>query len=194
MQHCIILHCFFREVISKTRASGFQTPENNKTTRPAASWFQMCCRVWKPDETLALVFFSIYIGLYKTPNKTLSCLVLSWNSTLTPPGGGGVLDVFLGGEVRPGPSTLILFKTKIVDFPTLFKTEFRFLIPCLRHLTRSHTLCKTKINKKVCCCLVRRTYARAVYCPRKDTLFKPKIDKIDTLIKTKNDKIDTLFF
>ena len=43
-----------------------------------------------------------------------------------------------------------------------------------------------------CCSLVRRTYAQAVYRPRKDTLFKTKIDKIDTLIKTKNDKIDTL--
>ena len=32
------------------------------------------------------------------------------------------------------PHTLILFKTNIADFPTLFKTEFRFLIPCLRHL------------------------------------------------------------
>ena len=29
--------------------------------------------------------------------------------------------------------TLTLFKTKIADFPTLFKTEFRFLIPSLRH-------------------------------------------------------------
>ena len=37
-------------------SSGFQTLENNKTTRPAASWFQMFSRVWKPDETLALVF------------------------------------------------------------------------------------------------------------------------------------------
>ena len=43
--------------------------------------------------------------------------------------------------------TLTLFKTKIADFPSLFKTEFRFLIPCLRHLTRNHTLCKTIINK-----------------------------------------------
>jgi len=40
---------------------------------------------------------------------------------------------------------------------------------------------------------IRRTYAQAVYRPRKDTLFKTKIDKIDTPIKTKNDKIDTLF-
>ena len=46
----------------------------------------------------------------------------------------------------PIPYTLTLFKTKIADFLTLFKTEFRFLIPYLRHLTRNHTLCKTKIN------------------------------------------------
>ena len=60
-----------------------------------------------------------------------------------------VLLVFaLGGVGRCGPAshTLTLFKTKIADFPTLSKTEFRFLIPCLRHLTRNHTLCKTIIN------------------------------------------------
>ena len=63
--------------------------------------------------------------------------------------GGGVLDISLGGELRPGPAPHILtsFKTKIADFPTLFKTEFRFLIPCLRHLTRNHVLCKTIICK-----------------------------------------------
>ena len=44
------------------------------------------------------------------------------------------------------PHTLALFKTKIADFPSLFKTEFRFLIRCLRHLTRNHTLCRTIIN------------------------------------------------
>ena len=37
-------------------SSGFQTFEGNKTTRPAASWFQMFSRVWKPYETLAFVF------------------------------------------------------------------------------------------------------------------------------------------
>ena len=31
------------------------------------------------------------------------------------------------------PHTLTLFKTKIADFPTLCKTEFRFVIPSLRH-------------------------------------------------------------
>ena len=74
----------------------------------------------------------------------------------------GVLDISLGGEVRPG-----LFKTKSLIFLSCFKTEFRFLIPCLRHLTRNQ-----KIN---CCSLVRRTYVQAVYRPRKDTLFKTKI-------------------
>ena len=51
------------------------------------------------------------------------------------------------GRCGPAPHTLTLFKTKIADFPTLFKTEFWFLIPCLRHLTRNHTLCKTIIYK-----------------------------------------------
>ena len=102
-----------------------------------------------------------------------------------PQGGRGTRYIFgWGGASRP-LHTLTLFRTKIADFATLFKTEFRFLIPCLRHLTRN--------QKKNCCSLVRRTYAQAVYRPRKDTLFKTKIDKIDTLIKTKNDKIDTLF-
>ena len=63
-------------------------------------------------------------------------------------GGGGVTRYFLGwGGAARSPNTLTLLKTKITDFPTLFKTEFRFLIPCLRHLTRNHTLCKTIINK-----------------------------------------------
>ena len=37
------------------------------------------------------------------------------------------------GRCGAAPHTLTLFKTNIADFPTLFKTEFRFLIPCLRH-------------------------------------------------------------
>jgi hypothetical protein len=35
---------------------GFQTLENNKSSRPTASSFQMFSRVWKPNETLILVF------------------------------------------------------------------------------------------------------------------------------------------
>ena len=34
------------------------------------------------------------------------------------------------GRCGPAPHTLTLFKTNIADFPTLFKTELRFLIPC----------------------------------------------------------------
>ena len=83
------------------------------------------------------------------------------------PGGGGVLDISLGMEVRPGPApyTLTLFKTKIADFPTSVRQNFDF-----------HTLFKT---------FVEHIYAQAVYRPRKDTLFKTKIDKIDTLFETK---------
>ena len=80
----------------------------------------------------------------------------------------GVLDISLGGEVQPGLS---------YPDPPLFKTEFLFLIPCLRHLTQT--------PPKNCCSLVRRTYAQAVYGPRKDTLFKTIINKIDSLIKAK---------
>ena len=79
----------------------------------------------------------------------------------------------------PAPHTLAMFKTKCSDFPTLFKTEFRFLIPCLRHLCQNFAVVY----------LVRRTYAQAVYRPPKDTLFKTKIVKIDILIKTKKKKI-----
>ena len=93
----------------------------------------------------------------------------------SPPGGGGYSIYPCVGRCGPAPYTLILFKTKIADFHTLFKTEFPFLISCLRHLTRNHTLCS----------LIRRIYAQAVYRLRKDTLIKTKIDKIDTLIKTK---------
>ena len=62
------------------------------------------------------------------------------------------------------PYTLTLFKTNIADFPTLFKTEFRFLISCLSQ--RKSVL----INIRTC-----KNFA--VYHPRKDILFKTKIDK-----------------
>ena len=49
-------------------------------------------------------------------------------------GGGGTRYItWWGGAARP--LTLTLFKTNIADFPTLFRTEFRFLIPCLRRLS-----------------------------------------------------------
>ena len=39
------------------------------------------------------------------------------------------------GRCATAPHILTPFKTNIAYFPTLFKTEFRFLIPCLRHLS-----------------------------------------------------------
>ena len=79
--------------------------------------------------------------------KAIPGKVTWWRKSYPVPGDGGTRYILgWGGAVRP-PNTLTLFKTKIADFPTLFKTEFRFLIPCLRHLTRNHTLCKTIINK-----------------------------------------------
>ena len=64
----------------------------------------------------------------------------------TPPGGGGYSIYPWVWRCGAAPHTLTLFKTNIADFPTLLNTEFRFLIPCLRHLTRNHTLCKTIID------------------------------------------------
>ena len=84
------------------------------------------------------------------------------------------------GRCGAAPHTLTLFKTNIADFPTLFKTEFRFLIPCLRHL----------INIRAC-----KNFA--VYRPRKDILFKAKIDKSipwlrQKMINSKNPEQHTL--
>ena len=45
-------------------------------------------------------------------------------------GVGGGYSVNPGvGRCDPAPHTLVLFKTNIADSPTLFETEFRFLIP-----------------------------------------------------------------
>ena len=104
---------------------------------------------------------------------------------LSSPGGYSIYPRV--GRCGPAPHTLSLFKTKISDFPTLFKTEFRFLVPCLRHLTRNHNLRETIDNIETLSYLIHWQSQKYLQ------LFKTKIDKIDTLIKTKNDKIDTLF-
>ena len=79
----------------------------------------------------------------------------------TYPGGGGGYSINPWvGRCGAAPHTLTLFKTNIADSPTLFKTEFRYLIPCLRHL----------INIRAC-----KNFS--VYRPRKDILFKTKTDK-----------------
>ena len=71
------------------------------------------------------------VGSRNTPCRfMLQKLGSAVMSHLAPSLGGGGTRYILGWgcAVRP------LFKTNITDFPTLFKTEFRFLIPCLRHL------------------------------------------------------------
>ena len=77
------------------------------------------------------------------------------------------------GRCGSAPHSLTLFKTKSADFPTLFKTEFRFLIPNLRHSQNISAGCLSSKNRVMGSCL------------RKDTLFKTKTDKINTLFKTK---------
>ena len=108
------------------------------------------------------------------------------------------------GRCGLAPHTLILFKTNITDFPTLFKTELRFLIPCLRHL-------KLLLQEVVwlSCCVINGNSICLVSI-RKSTEFninQQELVKIllfivqekisclqtDTLIKTKNHKFDTLF-
>ena len=59
-----------------------------------------------------------------------------YTNCTTAPGGGTRYSTWVG-RCGPAPHTLTLFKTKIADFTTLFKTEFRFLIPYIRHLTRN---------------------------------------------------------
>ena len=81
------------------------------------------------------MFVNYYCNIY-----TESPVTALW------PGGRGYSIYPWVGRCGAPPHTLTLFKTNIADFPTLFKTEFRFLIPCLRHLTRNHTLCKTIID------------------------------------------------
>ena len=41
----------------------------------------------------------------------------------------------------------VLYKTQMSDSATLFKTEFKFFVPCLRHLTNLHTLFTARMDK-----------------------------------------------
>ena len=75
---------------------------------------------------------------------------------------GGYSTYAWVGRCGPATHTLSLFNINIADFPTLFKTEFRSLIPCLSQRKSMLATACTKI---------------AVYRPRKDIPFKTKIDK-----------------
>ena len=78
--------------------------------------------------------YDIYFWLRDTANQPYlerCCFSCIW--CLHPPGGYSIYPCV--GRCGAAPHTLTLFKTNIADFPTLFKTEFRLLIPCFRHLT-----------------------------------------------------------
>ena len=81
-----------------------------------------------------------------------------------PPGGGGYSIYPWVGRCCAAPHTL-----------TLFKTEFQFLIPCLRQ--RKSIL----INIRAC-----KNFA--AYRPRKDIPFKTKIDKSIPCLRQKSRK------
>ena len=98
-------------------------------------------------------------GARTTAHYDNSHALLYSSRDVTPPRGGGYSIYPCVGRCGAAPHTLTLFKTNIADFPSLFKTEFRFLIPCFRHLTR------ILINNFT------------FYHPRKDILFKTRIDK-----------------
>ena len=60
-------------------SSGFQTLENNKSTRPAALCFHQISCVSNPDETLALVFEILHKRGYSYSERTTL-----FQSTITP--------------------------------------------------------------------------------------------------------------
>ena len=88
------------------------------------------------------VFAVVFQALVYIPFKPfISESYLKWpcRATITnhlgpsPPGGYSIYPWV--GRCGAARHTLTLFEKNIADFPTLFKTEFRFLIPCLRHLS-----------------------------------------------------------
>ena len=65
-----------------------------------------------------------------------SVVQLNASDTYEPGKGGWGYSIYPWvGSCGAARHTLTLFKTNIADFPTLFKIEFRFLIPFLRHLS-----------------------------------------------------------
>ena len=103
-------------------------------------------------------------------------------------GGGGYSIYPWVGRCGPAPHTLTLSKTNITDFPTLFKTELQFLIPCLRLqevvwlsccvINAGNLMCVVSMPKSTESILITRACENfAVHRPRKDILFKTKIDK-----------------
>ena len=94
--------------------------------------------------TMSEVFFNVknlHVVLPLSAEENIDSIFSDFNDQrLIWAGGGegGGYSIYPGvGRCGAAPHTLTLFKTNIADFATLFKTELRLLIPCLRHLTRN---------------------------------------------------------
>ena len=131
------------------------------------------------------IAYSIF-SVPKSPNTGfISCFLVSLC-----PGGYSIYPCV--GRCGPARHTLTLCKTKIADFPTLFKTEFRFLIPCLRHLTRNHTLCKTIINKNFAVVQFVEHTRRLFIVQEKIPCLRQKLIKSIPCLRQKNPEKHTL--
>ena len=131
------------------------------------------------------IAYSIF-SVPKSPNTGfISCFLVSLC-----PGGYSIYPCV--GRCGPARHTLTLCKTKIADFPTLFKTEFRFLIPCLRHLTRNHTLCKTVINKNFAVVQFVEHTRRLFIVQEKIPCLRQKLIKSIPCLRQKNPEKHTL--
>ena len=79
------------------------------------------------------------------------------------------------GRCGPAPHTLTLFKTNITDFPTLFKTELPFLIPCFK-------TCKVAVTRSVVFLLCKQWKFNV---PGITSLFPILIQRISSTIMNK---------
>ena len=120
-------------------------------------------------------------------SKLLKSWLSSWffsrRKTVSPGAGGGGARYILGWVFcGPAPHTL-----------SLFKTEFPFLIPFLRHLTRNHTLCKTMINIETLSCLIhwqsqnylqldQQSHAGCLSSERKKNMYLQKVQSLGRYI------------
>ena len=111
-------------------SSGFQTLENNKTTRPAASWFQMFSRVWKPDETLALVFEIVLLNKTTTHKGCIATLLIRfsvWLHSLYVIGAWRYKTLYSDGEFR----TSVNANTNTSSFSRIYLPGRLYLIDLL---------------------------------------------------------------
>ena len=131
------------------------------------------------------IAYSIF-SVPKSPNTGfISCFLVSLC-----PGGYSIYPCV--GRCGPARHTLTLCKTKIADFPTLFKTEFRFLIACVRHLTRNHARCKTMINKNFAVVQFVEHTRRLFIVQEKIPCLRQKLIKSIPCLRQKNPEKHTL--